>query len=248
MRCLTPAAWGDYIERYNFGTIPPNKVVLHHTVSPTIQSWKGLKSMIGMQTYYRGMGWVSAPHIYVAPDGIWLATPMYDVGTHANECNATYKNGKLIGYSIGVEMVGNYDEEKPSGVIWQLTKDVLGRLVDGLDLSITEDILFHRDCNSSKTCPGRAVTKEWVRGELFDWMGRDPIGSQLQRYYVGIIKLQSIIYTGPGETFQPAGVLSPGTVLVIDAFTTPEWAHMARVGPYQYDLGFVPVGNLTLLK
>lgn len=166
-RSLTIPQWLDYVAKYQFGQLKPSKVVLHHTWRPTIQQWRGLASMQGMQRYYAGKGWTSAPHIYVGPDGIWLFTPLKDIGIHAGTGNGSLRAGW---YSIGVEMVGDYDRERPSGAIWDATKAVLGGLAKRLSIAPETLIAFHRDY-SPKSCPGWAVTKEWVFGEVKAWLG-----------------------------------------------------------------------------
>jgi hypothetical protein len=37
------------------------KVVIHHTVKPTIAEWRGEVTMNGMKRYYEGLGWDSGP-------------------------------------------------------------------------------------------------------------------------------------------------------------------------------------------
>ena len=107
-RALSVPEWLTYVAAYNFGPIVPSRVVLHHTWVPTIPQWSGLRSMQGLQRYYAGKRWPAAPHIFVGPDAIWLATPMKDVGVHAGTGNSGTIGGKFW-YSIGVEMVGAYD-------------------------------------------------------------------------------------------------------------------------------------------
>lgn len=162
---LSIAEWYDYVASYNFGRIPPSRVVLHHTWKPTLAQWQGLASMKGMQRFYASKGWSAAPHIYVGPDGIWLATPMSEVGIHAGSGNSgNWNNGKWS-YSIGLEMVGNYDGKRPSGTVWEGAKAVMVGLAKRLNIAPRQLIYFHRDF-SKKSCPGWAVTKEWVWGEV----------------------------------------------------------------------------------
>jgi hypothetical protein len=168
-KMLSIAEWLDYVASYDFGTIPPTRVVLHHTYIPNEQQWRGLASMQGMQTYYRGLGWSSAPHIYVGPDGIWLFTPMRDVGIHAGRGNSGTQNGRFW-YSIGVEMVGYFDKVRPAGAVWEGTKAVLGGLSRRLNTTPDKLISFHRDYTNEKSCPGWAVTKPWVFGEVNAWL------------------------------------------------------------------------------
>jgi hypothetical protein len=168
-RKLTIAEWLDYVQHYDFGSIPPSRVVLHHTYKPDEADWRGLTSMRGMQTFYRGKGWSAAPHIYVAPDGIWLFTPMADVGIHAGTGNSGTWNGKW-GYSIGLEMVGFFDTKLPSGIVWSEAKAVMGALSRRLNIPPRQLISFHRDYTNEKSCPGWKVTKDWVWKEVENWL------------------------------------------------------------------------------
>lgn len=168
-RRLATNEWLDYVASYGFGSVAPSRVVLHHTYIPNLQQWQGLTSMKGMQTFYGRKGWTAAPHVYVGPDGIWLATPMRDIGIHAGTGNSGYTNGQLW-YSIGLEMVGYYDKERPGGAVWEGTKAVLGGLSRRLGIAPRQLISFHRDYTNQKSCPGWAVTKEWVWAEVEAWL------------------------------------------------------------------------------
>jgi hypothetical protein len=172
-RRLAIPEWLSYIAAYQFGSTSPSRVVLHHTFSPTIEQWAGLHSMQGMQRYYAAKGWTAAPHVYVAPDGVWLFTPLKDVGIHAGTGNSGYTNGRFW-YSIGVEMVGNYDRVRPSGAIWEGAKAVLGGLSRRLGIAPRQLISFHRDYTNLKSCCGWAVTKDWVFGEIEAWLANRP--------------------------------------------------------------------------
>ena len=168
-RALSVAEWLDYVKSYDFGPIAPSRVVLHHTYIPTVAQWRGLTTLRGIQRFYAGKGWQSGPHMFIGPDAIWLATPMEDVGIHAGTGNSGRINGRFW-YSIGVEMVGYYDKERPSGAIWEQTKAVLGSLSRRLGIAPRELISFHRDYTNQKSCPGWAVTKDWVYGEVEAWL------------------------------------------------------------------------------
>jgi N-acetyl-anhydromuramyl-L-alanine amidase AmpD len=165
-KVLSIPEWLNYIKDYQFGSLKATKVVLHHTWRPSVQQWAGLRSMQGMQRFYAGKGWNSAPHLYIGPDGIWLFTPLRDIGIHAGTGNGSSRAGW---YSIGIEMVGDYDRERPSGAIWEATRAVMGSLSRRLGIGPRELITFHRDY-SSKSCPGWAVTKDWVFAEVEAWL------------------------------------------------------------------------------
>ena len=169
MRALTIPQWLDYVGRYDFGSVPPTRVVLHHTQIPNEANWQGIESITGIQRYYNTLGWNAAGHIYNGPDGIWLFTPMEQIGVHAGRGNSGNDNG-VFWYSIGVYMVGDYDEQLPSGLIWEETKAVLGTLSLHLGIPPAELISLHRDYTDQKSCPGNAVTKEWVVAEVEAWI------------------------------------------------------------------------------
>ena len=168
--CLSIEAWHDYVAAYDFGPLAPSKVVLHHTWRPTESQWRGLDSMRSMQASYARKGWTAAPHLYVAPDGIWLFTPLREIGIHANAGNGSLAAGW---YSLGIEMVGDYDQVRPSGVIWEATQAVIGGLSRRLKIPPRQLLAFHRDY-STKSCPGWAVPKDWVITEVDGWLMTHP--------------------------------------------------------------------------
>jgi hypothetical protein len=172
-RMLSLQEWAAYVAGYDFGPVAPTRLVLHHTYIPNQQQWSGLNSMKGMQSYYASLGWTAAPHVYAGPDGVWLATPMSQIGIHAGTGNSGYVGGKLW-YSIGLEMVGYFDHELPAGAVWEHAKAVMGGLSKRLNIAPRQLISFHRDYTNQKSCPGWAVTKEWVFGEVEAWLNNQP--------------------------------------------------------------------------
>jgi len=187
----------DYIATYYFGTEPADKLVIHHTWRPTKDQWKGAVSIQGLKGYYEGKGWPAGPHLFVAEDGIWLFSPMRQDGIHAGELNHR---------SIGIEVVGDYDHEKWSGKTKDNALGVIKLLMSQLKIG-NENIFFHRDV-SSKTCPGTAITKEWLFGELTSYR---------------------ILPRIPGVSTAMAGVASvsapiPGITALDDEVRVPVWA------------------------
>jgi len=154
-KCLTPEEFKKYVENKFFGFLPANKIVLHHTSSPTPEQWGGVQTIINLNNYYDSKGWTTGPHLFIAPDGIWLFTDMRKNGTHAGSGNWR---------SIGIEMVGNYQTQKPTGIIWDYTLFAITTLNERLKLN-PEDIKFHRDFMATD-CPGKAVEKSWIIDEL----------------------------------------------------------------------------------
>jgi hypothetical protein len=158
-RKLSIAEWKNYVAGYNFGRLAPSRLVLHHTYRPDEPQWNGLTTMRGIQRFYAGKGWRSGPHIFTGPDGIWLATPLSQVGIHAGTGNGSLTAGW---YSIGLEMVGYFDRKLPSGKVWEHSVAVMGELSRRLKIPPRQLISFHRDYTTAKSCPGWAITKEWV--------------------------------------------------------------------------------------
>jgi hypothetical protein len=154
-RRLSIHEFRDYVSSFDFGPQKPDKLVVHHTWRPTKEGWDGERTIQGLKNYYEGKGWPAGPHLFVAEDGIWLFSSMRHDGIHA---------GTLNTLSVGIEVVGDYDNQVWDGQTKYHALGVIKVLSD--HLSIPRDhIFFHRDA-SSKSCPGNAITKEWIFAEL----------------------------------------------------------------------------------
>lgn len=154
-KCLQLDEFERYVEAYEFTKPVMNKLVVHHTYIPTKVQWNGQHSINGLRSYYERKGWRAGPHLFVAEDGIWLFSPMNKMGIHAGAGNWR---------SIGIEVVGNYDTKKWSGKTKENALGVIRILMKKLGLK-DEQIRFHREF-SHKSCPGWAITKEWLFQEL----------------------------------------------------------------------------------
>ena len=154
-RRLSLHEFQDYVRDFDFGPKLPNKLVLHHTWRPTKEGWAGEQSIQSLKAYYEKKEWPAGPHLFVAEDGIWLFSTMAKDGIHA---------GQLNPFSIGIEIVGDYDNTIWEGQTRYHALGVLTVLMDRLNLQRNQ-IFFHRDV-SAKTCPGTAITKEWLFAEL----------------------------------------------------------------------------------
>jgi len=154
-KCLSKEEFKKYIKNKKIDR-KIDKIVLHHT-QDTVKQWKaGRVSIKYYKKLYENKGWATGPHLFVAPEGIWLFTDIRKQGIHANNGNKG---------SIGIEMVGRYDKNYPKGKIWGNTKVVLKALLQRFNLK-PRDIHFHREYNPKKSCPGRAITKKWMRKQF----------------------------------------------------------------------------------
>ena len=155
-QCLTRDEFTEYVATKNFGTLPANKLVIHHTWRPTKESWAGEPTLFAIKRYYERKGWNAGPHLFVAEDGIWLFTDMAKDGIHAGAGNHR---------SIGIEVVGDYNNQVWEGETKLNALHVIITLLKRLGLDSSRQLLFHRDF-STKTCPGTAITKDWLYKEL----------------------------------------------------------------------------------
>jgi len=169
-RVMTEKEFVRHVEALDFAQPLPTRVFLHHTWRPTPDTWHGHETIMAMKAYYERQqwrdsegrlheGWTAGPHIFVAPDGIWLFSDLtYDgVGVYGHNYRTRH-----------IEMVGNYDEDMPGGTILSDSVAVMGILCERLGLD-ARDLGFHRDF-SNKSCPGWAVTKDWIIPQVERWI------------------------------------------------------------------------------
>ncbi len=169
-RVMSTDEFVQYVEKLEFPPPLPTRVFLHHTWKPTPATWRGKSTILAMKAYYEKQlwtdaegrvheGWNAGPHLFIAPDGIWLFSDLrWDgVGVYGHNYRTRH-----------IEMVGDYDGRVPDGVILDQTVAALGILHERLGLDI-QNLGFHRDF-ATKSCPGRAVTKEWIIPKVAAWM------------------------------------------------------------------------------
>lgn len=127
---LTLVEFVAYVKVYNFGSIPPDQLVIHNTANPDA-SWASLgtsdstwwdrdeaglsptairnkrqKQLDAIKAYYVGLEWSAGPHLFVDERWIWLFTPMAEIGIHAKEGNSYRDTTGHLHYTIGIETVG----------------------------------------------------------------------------------------------------------------------------------------------
>ena len=137
-------------------------VCIHHCGAPSLaQRPKGfiIQHLHNLKSYYSSqLGWRSGPHLFIDEDEIFGMTPLTETGVHAVSFNRN---------SIGIEVLGDYDTEDPltgrGRKCFEVTARTTKLLLDWLGLPINSStILFHRDDpKTSKSCPGKKVTKDW---------------------------------------------------------------------------------------
>jgi len=155
-KCLDEQGFKNYVRELPMNdSFVPTQIYLHHTAIPGLADWKGLTTIEAMQRTYTSYGWSSGPHIFVAPEGIWLFSPLNARGTGVSDHNYG---------SWHVEMVGNYDRDLPPPDILEYTLWVFAVLMRKAKIDMAH-VYFHRD-HQIKSCPGTAITKEWFMPKL----------------------------------------------------------------------------------
>jgi len=181
---LTVDQFAAYVQGYDFGSVPPDYVVLHHTAIPsTIAAhypsgavWDaneaGMSAVMiaskrghqlgQLRDYYQSLGWNAGPHLFIDDTYIWLFTPMYDVGIHAAQGNSYHDSGGKLHYSIGIEVIGYFEKVGwPASVARNvsmaiaLIKRRIGTF-DYVDKPWAGGIGAHRMYNKP-ACPGAAI-------------------------------------------------------------------------------------------
>ncbi|MBB4199029.1 hypothetical protein CCR94_16180 [Rhodoblastus sphagnicola] len=140
----------------------PQFVTLHNSAEPNLAQWthfglgkdQGAKRVRNLNAYYKGLGWHSGPHLFVAPDFIWLACDLEHDGVHASCYNKT---------SIGVEMVGDYSVESFDSGGGANVRDNAVAAVAAIYRALGTDpvtLRFHKECaRDHHDCPGKHVDK-----------------------------------------------------------------------------------------
>jgi hypothetical protein len=162
-RGFTAAEFKDYCATLTWAQgWRPKFVTLHNTAEPNLKQWShfglgkeaGAKRVHNLNSYYRSLHWHSGPHIFVAPDLIWVACDLQQDGVHASCYNRT---------SLGVEMVGDYATEAFDSGDGAKVRDnavaAVAALYRALRLSPTT-LRFHKECvRDHHNCPGARVDK-----------------------------------------------------------------------------------------
>lgn len=125
---------------------------MHHTSSP-VDSWQGSGSMLHYWNLYRSRGWKSGPHIFIAPNGIWLFTPLNKRGRTSSRF--------LDKDSIHIEIVGQYYSSFPEDKsICLYAYEVVIKLLNKFRIDPMK-ILQHADYEGGENC-SHYVGKKWI--------------------------------------------------------------------------------------
>ncbi len=150
---FTPDEFERYVEA--LPAIKRRLVVIHHTYKPDTERWMEFGGQYWMQAllrHYSSLGWSGGPHLFVAPDGIWVFNPLDRDGIHVRGWNEG---------TWGVEIVGDYRYRLPEGPT--LTNAVAAVSILLRKISEGTDILaYHHQLNRDTDCPGAKFMEHWM--------------------------------------------------------------------------------------
>jgi hypothetical protein len=132
------------------------QIVLHHT-SSSLDIWKGSNSMLHYYNLYNSRGWKAGPHIFIAPDGIWLFTPIKDKGrTSIKEMDKD---------AINIEIVGRYFDKQPDHTEICLNAAVtVSALIQKFGLTLN-DVTNHYSFDPEGNC-SKHTNQDWIANQI----------------------------------------------------------------------------------
>lgn len=139
-------------------------VHLHHTWRPNRAQFRGKASIEAMREYHIGLGWDDiGQHLTIDPFGIswtgrnWNLPPASQKG----------KNGSAAAGPFMIEMIGDFDigQDTLDGEQRRAVCAVVAAILAQCGLR-PDDIAFHRELGSPKTCPGTGVDKAQLVAEI----------------------------------------------------------------------------------
>jgi len=137
----------------------PAAIVIHHSLTKDSKSvsWSAIR-----RYHKQTCGWREIGYHY----GIEMVgtEPEIFVGRMMNEYGAHCKDSGMNRISLGICLVGNFDEEAPPTILWERGLVLVRSLLDLLDIS-PSDVYGHRDF-SDKSCPGDMFDMDQFRKDL----------------------------------------------------------------------------------
>ena len=138
----------------------PSSIIIHHSLTKDSKSvsWQAIRKY-----HIETLGWSDIGYHF----GIELVNDSYEIlsgrpmnvpGAHCKEDGMNYK-------SIGICVVGNFDEDEPPDKAWRLCLAVTSSLCHMFKIPI-ENVHGHRKHAHYKSCPGNKWDMEEFRAEL----------------------------------------------------------------------------------
>lgn len=137
----------------------PRYIIVHHSLTEDSEtlSWPAIRK------YHKNKGWRDVGYhfgIELVGDRheIIVGRSMLDSGAHCLEEGMNYK-------SIGICVVGNYDDDAPPLEAWKLLIKLIKDLMVIFTIPV-ENVRGHREFARYKSCPGKKFNMNLVREAL----------------------------------------------------------------------------------
>lgn len=230
---LTQEQFRAYVQTLVWPSWRPSLVVWHNTAAPSLAQWEateaqdraagrvpGTTRINNLEQYFRhGQNWSGAPHLFIAPDFIWVFNPLTTPGVHSPSWNSI---------SWGFEMVGDFDKETDeSGDGLKVKNNCIfatAVLCNAIGLEPSKAIRLHKeDPRTTHDCPGRLIAQD--KAAMIDAvLALMPGGEHtppepkeaavVERY--GTVTVDDLNFRrGPGASNESTGTLPKGTEVTI---------------------------------
>jgi|GEM_PF-593741 len=140
-----------------------NKIIIHHSITPRdLAADKSIRSIdrnhgLRLHKTRNGLGLHVAYHFVISGDGVVHETrPVNEIGYHASNWYANLT-------SIGICLLGDFDNEDPSIAQWNALDNLVAKLRKKHNVPAA-NVKGHR-AYSSKSCPGRNISEKEI-GEI----------------------------------------------------------------------------------
>lgn len=170
-RAFHPEEFALYLKTISWPAWRPNKIIWHNTGAPSLAQWQqtaaqdkakgiqpGLTRIKNLEVYFRDQNhWSGAPHLFIAPDVIWVFNPLNAPGVHSPSFNAS---------SIGIEMVGDFEkEDDETGDGLKVKNNCIFATAElckaiGIDPTIRSILLHKEDPKTTHDCPGIHIARD----------------------------------------------------------------------------------------
>ena len=138
----------------------PQYLIIHHSLtkkSPSPKTWEAVNRYHKEKfNFPSSLGLFIGYHYWIEDNGrIIQARLDSDPGAHCKEECMNFK-------SLGICLEGNFDIEDPNPVQIFALRDLMQKLCTTYKI-LRENIMFHRDYATYKSCPGTRMNRDFIR-------------------------------------------------------------------------------------
>ena len=227
---LTQSEFADYLKNLTFGAWRPSLIVWHNTAAPSLADWNktaaqdiaarrvpGFTRIRNLENYFKDQQhWSGGPHLFIAPDYIWVFNPLTVPGVHSPSWNHI---------SIGIEMIGDFDKESADTGDGHKVKNncifATALLCETFGLSPEAAIKLHKqDPKTTHVCPGESMAQDktlMVNAVLALMPGGEHLPeAAVSQQRSGVVNVDDLtVRTGPGVSNAKRDALKKGAPVTI---------------------------------